>query len=192
MGAWGLRLFQPDYDYDTIKYLSLQAGLEKLEAEAGGAAVDKDLATTRRSEHGNATSTSGVKSTVFRFFPVMFFGKVDDSKLNYSLYAPLCSDIEGVRNHLDSGVVDEMMAQFRRKNVSLKKADLNHRPESDLSARHSRCLCHDSGRCADGQGDESDSERVHQNRSSPGCSDSDEGSPRAEDSVQERHPVKLR
>jgi len=51
MGAWGLGLFQSDYDYDIIDDLTDEVGLDKLaEAANKAAAKDKKLAANERTK----------------------------------------------------------------------------------------------------------------------------------------------
>ncbi|KAK5128910.1 hypothetical protein LTR85_000243 [Meristemomyces frigidus] len=108
-GAWGLGLFQSDYDYDIISELNDDAGLWALEADdakqgkvgvyvemiekAGrGEASAQDV---RNLEHKRADETLATKKP---------------NKIYYSMYAKLCSDPERVKTYLEnSGVLNKLI-----------------------------------------------------------------------------------
>ena len=120
MGAWGLGIFQSDHGYDTVKFLSDEAGLPNLEAEDGK--KNKTIPgsrSARQSEHVKVR-VEEVKSKI-TMIPKVTSPKAadgDNSSVNDSLYAALCTDVERVRKHMDSGVLGKLMSRFRRDMLS--------------------------------------------------------------------------
>ncbi|KAK5135339.1 hypothetical protein LTR08_005443 [Meristemomyces frigidus] len=94
MGAWGLGLFQSDHDYDLISDMDGEAGIPKLEEDA------KKIA---EAEH--AIKKACARET----------GYDDGDDISLSIFADHCSTegtVKLVRDHLDSGVLAEMVAKM--------------------------------------------------------------------------------
>jgi hypothetical protein len=79
-------LFQSDKDLDNVCDMGHEAGLTKLEEDAQAVAK------------AQGKSEEEAERSIY-----------------YSLYAPCCSDIELVRNHLDSGVLVDLIAKKEAK-----------------------------------------------------------------------------
>ena len=91
MGAWGLGIFQSDYDYDIISYLDNDAGLRSLEDEARAKAQAAGHPSAKKDREGGR------------------------DHIHFSVYADLCSDVKAVREHLDGGVLGKMHQQRKAK-----------------------------------------------------------------------------
>lgn len=95
MGAWGLKLFQSDYDYDIIADLDSEVGLRKLEDEANKAAAKNGKKPTKTED-----------------------GEDDDRGVHYSIFADHCSTLEAVevvRKLMDGGKLAQLVAKYESK-----------------------------------------------------------------------------
>lgn len=108
-GAWGLGLFQSDYDYNIIQELNHEAGLWDLEeADAKPSKTGVYIEALRKAgrgeegpdyvrniEHKHADETTATKKP---------------NEIYYSIYAKLCSDPKRVKAYLeDSGALAKMI-----------------------------------------------------------------------------------
>ncbi|KAI4644745.1 uncharacterized protein J4E78_009564 [Alternaria triticimaculans] len=81
MGAWGYCLFQSDHDFEIVEALDTEAGLFPL----------MEAAQARARAQGKSEEEAGRCCA-------------------YSTYAPYCSHPKLIRNHLDSGILVDMIA----------------------------------------------------------------------------------
>ncbi|EAT78155.1 MYND-type zinc finger protein samB [Parastagonospora nodorum] len=98
MGAWGYGLFQSDHDFDIISELNHDAGLNQMEDEAQALAKAS--------------------------------GKDDKEigQIYYTIDGKGCSDPDLVRKHLDSGVLNYLIAEREAKMLAVptKEQELDH------------------------------------------------------------------
>lgn len=108
--------FQSDLDYDFVNYLSETAGLAKLEAKTGKKNVSFECDEAARQVDHERARTGGNKVEVTTYpKSARATATGQQEELYYTLYAPLCSDKEVVRQHLDeTGIIGAMMTRMQR------------------------------------------------------------------------------
>lgn len=108
MGAAGLGLFDSDHDFDHISDMYGPAGLAALEDKA------KERAKSRSASEGGSQSDAKDE---------------DEGFPKLSLLAGLCSDVGLVRDHLDSGVLQNL--------IDWKKAEIDEKSRTMDKWNHS-------------------------------------------------------
>ncbi|KAK4545248.1 hypothetical protein LTR36_003428 [Oleoguttula mirabilis] len=108
-GAWGLGLFQSDYDYDIIQELSQEAGLWLLEADdAKQGKVGVYIEAIEKADRGEANA-QGIRNLEHK--------RADETEatrkpneIYYSIYAKLCSHPKRVKAYLEnSGMLNKLI-----------------------------------------------------------------------------------
>ncbi|KAK4539175.1 hypothetical protein LTR36_001175 [Oleoguttula mirabilis] len=112
MGAWGLGLFQSDYDYDIIDDLTSEVGLRQLEEEANKAAAKHD-------KHDKKPTKTDEDD-------------YDDRGVHYSVFADHCSSaeaVEVVKKYMEAGPLAQLVAKYEAKLTGPGAAEAYHPPQ---------------------------------------------------------------
>lgn len=120
-GAWGLKLFQSDYDYSIIQGLNQIARLHDLERKHGKKSRwEMGTNETRMKEHELANKENS-RDIIFGILPGT--GRVN-GEINYSVYSGLCTHPDIVRKHLDTGVFRTMFETIHNIVLLSSKAEI--------------------------------------------------------------------
>jgi hypothetical protein len=109
-GAWGLKLFESDWDYGVIHDCNIDLGIYELQVKDGGRPFPKsvDPGIPRQAQHDLVAKLSKMRKKSND--PLMKMNTTQQS-IMYSVHAPSCTDPVRVRRHLeDSGSFSKLFS----------------------------------------------------------------------------------
>jgi hypothetical protein len=112
--------FQSDHDYALIEELNKRAGLLQLEKAIKG--PHYIAPPSESSMEAIIMSTIGRATFMGRTASARAMSQGGDLRAHYSVYAPFCSDVKVVHEHLNSGTLVEMLVEKEWKMLLDEKA----------------------------------------------------------------------
>lgn len=117
MGAWGLRLFESDHDWDRLAEMEEEAGIDALQAEAKKRYNERQQQEARssRESEGNTAGTGIATGDTTAPEDDEVYQFPDDERFPLALFGSICLEIDLVREHLESGVLLQLINSKKAK-----------------------------------------------------------------------------